>query len=98
MNFGIPEKSLKLIREAVSKYTDIEKALVFGSRAMGNYKRGSDVDLCIFGSKITGDTVNKLSIELNELLPLPYYFDVLHYESIINEELKTHIDKYGIAL
>jgi len=64
---------------------------------MGNYKRGSDVDLCIFGSKVTEEVVNKLSIELDEMLPLPYYFDVIHYGSIVNEELKDHIDTYGIV-
>lgn len=96
MNYGIPEKSLELIRKALSKWGEIEKVLIFGSRAMGNYKRGSDVDLCIFGSKVTEEIVNKLSIELNEMLPLPYYFDAIHYESLNNEELMTQIDTYGI--
>ena len=77
-----------------SKYPEIEEAVLFGSRAIGNYKKGSDVDLAIKGSRINRTTVNRLSDDLNEEYPLPYFFDVIHYENI-SSELKTHIDTMG---
>ncbi|HBG00524.1 MAG TPA: DNA polymerase III subunit beta [Firmicutes bacterium] len=90
--YGLLDRDLYWIRKAVSNYPEITELLVFGSRAMGNYKKGSDVDLAIKGYQIDRRTVNRLSDDLNEEYPLPYFFDVVHYESISNEELKRHID------
>ncbi len=92
---GLLKRDLDWIQEALSKYPEIEEAVLFGSRAMGNYKKGSDVDLAIKGSRINRTTVNRLSDDLNEEYPLPYFFDVIHYENISSEELKTHIDTMG---
>lgn len=98
MNFGLPEKTYDMIVKVLDEMKEIEKADIFGSRAMGNYKKGSDVDLAIYGEEVTPDIVNKISIRLNEELPIPYYFDVVHYERLNKEELKAHIDKYGKLL
>lgn len=98
MNFGIPELSMKLIIEAITAFDQIECVLIFGSRAMGNYKNGSDVDLAIMGDHIDYELVNELSVQLNEILPLPYYFDVLGYELLNSDELRKHIDEYGKVL
>lgn len=98
MNFGIPSKSMSLIINALVQKEEIEKALIFGSRSMGNYKNGSDVDIAIFGKDITMEILNQLRIELNEKLPLPYYFDIVHYDSLEHDKLKEHIDKYGKVL
>lgn len=94
MKFGITKRSLDYIIYALSTWPTIEKAAIFGSRAMGNYKSGSDIDLVIYGKDIVLDTVNRLSIMLNEELPIPYYFDVVHYETLKNDSLKAHIDTY----
>lgn len=98
MNFGIPSKSMSLIINALVQKEEIEKALIFGSRSMGNYKNGSDVDIAIFGKDITMEILNQLRIELNEKLPLPYYFDIVYYDSLEHDKLKEHIDKYGKVL
>lgn len=98
MKFGIPEKSLNMIITALSSFDCIVKASIFGSRAMGNHKNGSDVDLVIYGSNITGEIVNKLRILLNEELPLPYYFDVVHYEALDSSGLRQHIDDNALVL
>ncbi|SES81213.1 Nucleotidyltransferase domain-containing protein [Natronincola peptidivorans] len=95
MSFGIPTKSMKIIMNTLVEKKEIEKASVFGSRAMGNYKNGSDVDIVIYGDSITVEVVNQVSLELNEKLPLPYYFDIVHYETLEHEGLKEHIDKHS---
>jgi len=79
----------------LGKIPEIEKAVVFGSRAIGNDKTGSDVDLAIYGDAVPRGAVLALQDELNEELPLPYMFDVLHYEEIDNPKLKEHIDRFG---
>lgn len=93
MRFGIPEKSMDMIIQALTSFKEIQKAAIFGSRAIGNYKKGSDVDLVIYGTDITDEIVNSLRVRLNEELPLPYYFDVVHYETLSSNALKEHIDK-----
>ncbi|MFO7153986.1 MAG: nucleotidyltransferase domain-containing protein [Caldicoprobacter oshimai] len=95
MSFGISKKSYDYIIYALSQCPAIEKAGIFGSRAMGAYKNGSDIDLVIYGRNITPEVVNRLSVMLNEELPVPYYFDIVHYDSLRNGSLKSHIDKYG---
>lgn len=93
--FGLLERDLKYILEAIRKYPEIEQAIIFGSRAMGNYKPGSDVDIAIKGKDVNRTTVIRLSDDLNEEYPLPYFFDVVSYDEITNEKLREHIDTVG---
>lgn len=62
---------------------------------MGNYKNGSDVDIVVLGELISNNTILKLNDYLNEIYPLPYFFDIINYNSITNENLKKHIDIEG---
>jgi predicted nucleotidyltransferase len=69
--FGITEKSFELITEAIARRPEIERAVIFGSRAMGNAKHGSDIDLAIYGDSVTRATAESLSREFNERVPIP---------------------------
>lgn len=92
---GITDKSYQHLINAISSYPEIEQVLVFGSRAKGNYKNGSDVDLAIKGKHCNDTIVLNLSALLNEALPVPYKFDVVLYEGISHAPLKEHIDRVG---
>jgi predicted nucleotidyltransferase len=96
MKFGIPDKSLRLIMNELNAFQEIEKCAVFGSRAMGHYRNGSDLDLVVYGPSITEKTLTRLGSRLNEELPLPYYFDIVHYEAITTPSLREHIDTCGV--
>lgn len=98
MNHGLTKRDEGHILEALSRFPEIEKAIIFGSRAMGNHKPGSDVDLAIVGPNIAHTTVLRLRFRLNEDLPLPYFFDVAHYEQIQNANLRKHIDEVGLEI
>ncbi len=98
MPFGFSKQDGERILSALLKFPEIEKAIVFGSRAMGNSKKGSDVDLAILGKNITSKTAVRLRSLLNQELPLPYFFDVVIYENIANDNLKRHIDEHGVVL
>ncbi len=98
MEFGLTSKDLELIRSTIESHAEIEEVLIFGSRAMGNYKNGSDVDLAIKGSGITLRTVSSLNARLNDELPLPYQFDIIDYSTINTPELTKHIDSFGKVL
>jgi predicted nucleotidyltransferase len=93
--FGLIDRDIEYIQRGLRKFEEINKAVIFGSRALGNYKKGSDVDIAIIGEGITSKTIYRLDDLLNEEYPLPYFFDILHYEDISNTNLKEHIDKYG---
>ncbi|MFW5830953.1 MAG: nucleotidyltransferase domain-containing protein [Prolixibacteraceae bacterium] len=91
--FGIKPKSFQMILSALSEFREIEKAGIYGSRALGTYKPGSDIDLVLYGNKITEDTILKLKVKLEHELPIPYYFDLIHYQTISNLNMKQHIDE-----
>ena len=94
-SFGIYDNSWELILETLEKFGAVEKALIYGSRAMGNDKKGSDIDLALVGEKITPAMVVRITTTLNQELPIPYFVDVLDYKTINNEALKQHIDREG---
>lgn len=96
--FGLTDRDIELIIQAIKNFDEIEDASIFGSRAMGNYKKGSDVDIAIMGKEVTRETEAGLSDLLNDIYPFPYFFDVLHFEHIKNEKLVEHINNVGIKI
>ena len=95
--FGLKSTDLELVSKTFSQFTEIEKAVLFGSRAMGNYKPYSDIDIALFGASIDLTRQNKIENQLDDLL-LPYKFDVCVFEKIENKELIDHIDRVGITI
>ncbi len=95
MDLGLRQSDIDYIIKVISEFSEIEKAIVFGSRAKGNFKPGSDVDIAIYGDNITFDTLSALHSRLEEQGPLPYFFDVVDYTHLNHKELKKHIDRAG---
>lgn len=96
MHFGISEKSYRLICDAFAQFPELEKVFIFGSRAKGNYRPGSDIDLAIEGKLCTKKTAYKLSVLLNEKLPIPYHVDVVCLNELDQNSLKEHIQRVGV--
>ncbi len=92
--FGLPDKVVESIRNVFAGFPEIEKAIIYGSRAKGNYKNGSDIDLTFFGENLTFQDLFRIEGKLDELF-LPYTFDLSIFESIENENLKQHINRVG---
>jgi uncharacterized protein len=91
---GLKDDQLEEIRNFAGRYPAIEKVIVYGSRAKGTYRPGSDVDLILVGKDL------KLSDQLafwNDLDDSyqPYFFDVAIHHHIKNESLLEHIDRVG---
>lgn len=95
--YGLTEIDMTQILGACRQFEEIAAVVLFGSRAKGNYKPGSDVDLAVKGDRITHRTITQFADLLNEELPLPYFFDVVHYNSL-DQPLIDHIDRVGIVL
>jgi predicted nucleotidyltransferase len=96
-DFGLRHGDLEMICRILEKQPMIEQALIFGSRAKGNYRPGSDVDIALKGKKLSSQIVTDISFQLNEETPLPYKFDILHYHTIQEPALTAHIDRVGIV-
>ncbi len=95
MSYGLQQRDIDNIIQAVEELPEIEEVILFGSRAKGNFKKASDIDLAVKGKAVTEITVKRLSNRLNEELPLPYFIDVVHSEPISNPDLVDHIDRIG---
>lgn len=90
---GLPAHAVARMRAVFSTHASIEQVLLFGSRAKGNFKRGSDIDLALIGSTDFSE-LGSITWELDDLL-LPWEIDLLHYEKITNPELRDHIARVG---
>jgi len=94
-NFGLKSEDILYIVNVLSAYREVEKALIFGSRAMGNTKKGSDVDIAIFGQGIDFRLTAHIHSILEDESPMPYFFDIVDFKNIENQELKNHITEFG---
>jgi predicted nucleotidyltransferase len=95
MEFGLRQLDLDQIVHILQKFSAVEKALIFGSRAKGNYKKGSDVDIAVMGRCVDHQVVAALSFQLNEESLLPYFFDIVHFDKVKEKELIEHIKRVG---
>ncbi len=99
MDTGLSTHDLDIIKNTLAKFPAVRTATLFGSRAKGTYKQGSDIDIAIeLTPSEAGTTTNLLHDVLEEETPLPYFFDVVDYSTIENQELIDHIDRVGIRL
>lgn len=94
---GLNSRDLELVSKTFSNFSEIDKAVIFGSRALGNNKPYSDIDIALFGAAIDLTIQHKIENQLDDLL-LPYKFDVCVFEKIDNEDLINHIERVGINI
>ncbi len=97
MRYGLTTDTLKQIIDTFAKTPQVEEVILYGSRAMGNYQPGSDIDLALKGKNLDMAEMLKISIALDEL-DLPYHIDLLLFEKIKNQELIDHICRVGKIL
>lgn len=93
---GLSDKAVESIRNVFFSFPKVDKVILYGSRAMGNYQSGSDIDLAIMGDDLTLNDLNSISLKLDELL-LPYTFDLSIFHYINNDNLIDHIKRVGIV-
>ena len=95
MKFGLTEATIAKINSVFSKYPQVEEAILYGSRAKGDFKKGSDIDLTLKGQGLDLALANKISLEIDDLL-LPYSFDISIFDQINNPDLIDHIKRKGV--
>lgn len=97
MKYGLPQTAIDKIRTVLSRYPQVEKAVLYGSRAKGNYKNGSDIDLTLRGgSDLTLNVIYRILDDLDELL-LPYTIDLSIFNDIGDPDVIEHIQRVGVT-
>ncbi len=95
--FGLTEEAVMSITRVFRSHPVVERAILYGSRAKGDFKPGSDIDLTLVGRKIQGDELAKIEQELDDLL-LPYKFDLSLLHNVTHPGLLEHINRVGKVL
>lgn len=93
MKFGLSDMVLLKIQNVFESFPEIREAIVYGSRAVGNYRVGSDIDLTL-KVELSFDHLLKIERALDDLM-LPYTFDISLYHKLSNENLVEHINRKG---
>lgn len=92
--FGLYPSSLATVRGILERYPAVERAIVYGSRAKGNYKNGSDIDLTLIGAGLDFDTLGSIAGDLDDS-DIPYKVDLSILANITNPNLVEHIQRVG---
>lgn len=95
--FGLSFVTLGKLLSVFKCQPAIDQVIIFGSRAKGNYRHGSDIDLAIKGQQLTFNQLMQLQNQIDDL-NMPYTVDLIQYDQLGNQELVAHIDRVGIVI
>ncbi len=97
MKYGLQDATIQKIRAVLKNYPQVDQAILYGSRAKGNYKRGSDIDLTLRGGRdLTLNVLHKILADLDDLL-LPYTIDLSIFDDIGEPAVVEHIQRVGVS-
>jgi len=96
MDFGLPAETIARINTVFKTFHEVDEVIIYGSRALGNSKPGSDIDLTVKGLDVNLHILNRIAQKLDDLL-LPYIFDLSVFNQIENQDLLDHIARVGIT-
>jgi uncharacterized protein len=95
--FGLEQRVIDQIGAILAKYPQVKQAILYGSRAMGTFKPGSDIDISLKGKELTLSALNRIAGDFDDSF-LPYTFDISIFHHINNPALVEHIKTVGIDL
>jgi len=94
---GLPQEVINRIKGVLAEFPNIEQVILFGSRAKGTQRSGSDIDLAFTGTGLNWRVLGKIGDALDDLL-LPYRFSLIVYSEKTDPEVAAHIRRVGITL
>lgn len=95
--FGLPSHVIHHLNEIFRNHKAIHKVILYGSRALGRHRLGSDIDLCIDSDSLTLMELLSIENEIDDLL-LPWKVDLSIRNKIDNPELLKHIESIGVEV
>ena len=97
MKFGLSVNTIDRINSVFKKYPEIEQVIIYGSRAKGNYREGSDIDITLKGENLNDRILSKVKSEIDDL-NTPYLFDISAFNLLVSSGLIQHIERVGQIL
>jgi len=97
MKYGLNEETLSNVQDVFSAFPEVEKAILYGSRAKGTFKPTSDIDITLVGEKLNLQILNQIEWKLDDLL-LPYTIDLSIFRHINNTDLIEHVGRVGVVM
>lgn len=94
--FGLRDTDIVLIHNVLAKYPEVEAVTIYGSRATGNFKPASDIDLTLHGNALNRSTMHAISNELYEL-PIPFTVDLSIFHDLTQADIIDHIRRVGVT-
>ncbi len=94
MKFGLSDSTITKIQQVFVEYPQVDKVLVYGSRAKGDFHPGSDIDLTLFGNELDRQQCSEIADALDDLL-LPYTIDLSVFDQLKHPALEAHIERVG---
>ena len=91
---GLPKKTVAHLHKVFADHPQVDKAILYGSRAMGNYRKDSDIDLSLHGERLTQRAIMKIAGEIDDL-PIPYTVDLSAFDLLSHAKLRDHIERVG---
>lgn len=95
MKFGLTEETISKINSVFKIHAEINEAILYGSRAKGIFRNGSDIDLTLKGNDLSKSLISILNTEIDEL-NTPYLIDISIYNLLNSKDLEEHIDRVGM--
>lgn len=96
MKHGLTDETIEKITAIFARFPAIERAVLYGSRAKGNFKPGSDIDLTLYGEALTFDLLGQINSALDDVL-LPYTIDLSIFDTLNHAKLQEHIERVGVV-
>ncbi|MFS2006033.1 nucleotidyltransferase domain-containing protein [Duganella sp. CT11-25] len=97
LTFGLSAEILNDLREVFSQFADIDRVLIYGSRAHGDFRPGSDIDLAVLAPMMETHEFSKLWMALDDL-PIIFRLDVSLHHEVADQQLKHNMLADGITL
>jgi predicted nucleotidyltransferase len=92
---GLSQRTVERIKDVLAHFPEVGRAVLFGSRAKGTARLGSDIDLALYGEGLNWRVLGRIEDELDDML-LPYTFSLLHHNARTDSELAAHITRVGL--
>ena len=94
---GLSESTVAKLRRVFAAHSGVERVILYGSRAKGTQRKGSDIDMTIVGESFDTTALLRIETELDDLL-LPYLIDLSLFHHVENAELIAHIERVGVTI
>lgn len=92
--YGLSPATINELCDVFRRFPEVDKVYIFGSRAKGNYRDGSDIDLAVMGKDINSRKLQAISLAIDDI-ELLYRVDLLDYEKTKKTPIGQHIQRVG---